>query len=1247
MLRKLLSRLAAARRPPRSAPLTAAAGAQETALRVGVALQRHEAGQLEEARRLYEEVLGLDAENIDALHFLGVIEYQQGRHAQAEQLISSALARNASNPQAHNNLGNVLLARGDAEQAAASYRTAIALRADYVDAHLNLGSVLLKQGKSDEAAACYERGLAAAPRSARLHFGLASVRADRGKLDEAIDGFRAALAIQPAYPEAYNGLAAALYALARVAEAEEAYRAALTLKPDFPQAKFGLALAKLMQGDYAEGFALFEARFEKSALGEPASAALLDRLNPLRSVPRWGGERVAAKTLLVWTDQGFGDTLMFMRYLRLLKARGFARVIVQCEPPLARLLKADPGVDEVVLQEARAPFGDFDLHCPMSSLPLAFGTRLESIPSATRYVSVPDAMKEQWARRLAGVGPLRVGLIWAGRRDFPKDALRSIHLQRFAPLFEVRGVAFVSLQKGDAAAQTAGTGWAILDYMDECADLLDTAALIEQLDLVIGVDTGVMHLAAALGRPTWLLNRFESEWRWMLDREDSGWYPTLKIFRQREPGAWEEVLLRAAEALRHFAGADSAQEADRLIAEGRQAEDAGDLRAACERYRQAVAHAPRHAAAHLNLGIGLEATGDRAGALQSYEAALAVDPRNAYANYNLGKLHFQGGAFALAERHLCAALERKANFAEAQIVLAGVLEARGDAAGAAAAFEAATRQRPEDFGAWYGYGKVLRTLGRDGDAETAFQRAAAVDPANPDAHAALFDLTEARGDLVGAAGHLDRVLTARPDWVAARYNLGCVLMRMGRLDEAEAEFRRVLARDPGFALVYRMLGSLLHRRGRIAELLDTCDRGRLHDPMSFEIESFQLFGLNFVDSMTAEELFARHKAFGERLERSVAQRFRTYANDRNPDRKLRVGYVSGDFSFHPVALFLHPLLQRHDRTRFDTYCYSVGTTTDAMTRRIIDAANVWRDVRSIPETQLGETIQRDGIDILVDLSGHSGISRLTTFAQRPAPVQTSWLGYLNTTGLTRMQYRMTDSYCDPPGVTDRLHTETLVRLPHSQWCYRPFLAVEGCATPPHETNGSITFGVFTQIAKLTAAMRSLWARILARVPGSRLVIAGVVDDRMRADLLQAFAQEGMDASRLTLMPFLPVEAYLRSFDTVDVVLDTFPYSGGTTTCDALWMGVPVVTMTGPRSASRSAASILSSLDLDDWITTSPEEYMERAVRSASQRELITELRRSLRDRMRASPLMQEQQFARDVEAAYRAMWQAWCSKPDA
>jgi predicted O-linked N-acetylglucosamine transferase (SPINDLY family) len=535
----------------------------------------------------------------------------------------------------------------------------------------------------------------------------------------------------------------------------------------------------------------------------------------------------------------------------------------------------------------------------------------------------------------------------------------------------------------------------------------------------------------------------------------------------------------------------------------------------------------------------------------------------------------------------------------------------------------------------------------EADAETALRRELAADPSSERAHAALFDLLQSRGDVAGALVHLEALLRKRPDWVEALYNYGCLLVRTGRGGEAESAFRRVIALDPRYERVYRMLGSLLHRAGRIQELLEMCRAARRHLPDAFDIESFELFGSNFVDEVAAEELSAKHRAFGARLEASVAERFSPFANVRDLGRRLKIGYVSGDLSFHPVALFLHPLLERHDRAQFDVHCYSVGTTADEMTRRIRDASACWRDVRSLTEAQLAEAVHRDGIDILVDLSGHSGISRLGTFAQRPAPVQAGWLGYLNTTGLTRIQYRISDSCCDPPGLTEHLHTEKLVRLPHTQWCYRPFLDAEPAATRPHAADGRITFGVFTQPAKSTEAMRVVWQRLLAAVPDSQLVVAGIVDDRAGAALLEAFSHAGIARSRIDLLPFLPVRDYYRAFDRVDIALDTSPYSGGTTTCDALWMGVPVLTLAGERPASRSAASILTSLGLTEWIAVSPEDYLQRAIRFARDPSALAQLRRSLRGRMLASPLMQEERFARDIEAAYRTMWRDWCASAGA
>lgn len=683
--------------------------------------------------------------------------------------------------------------------------------------------------------------------------------------------------------------------------------------------------------------------------------------------------------------------------------------------------------------------------------------------------------------------------------------------------------------------------------------------------------------------------------------------------------------------------------AEKLIAEGNRAEDAGRLQEACELYRQAVASAPGFAKAHVNLGIALEGSGDTAGAIACYERALASEPADPYANYNLGKLLYTRGTLPVAAQLLEKALRHRPEFPEARIMLGHVLEAQGSLESAAAQFEAALRQRPDEFGALYHYGRVLRELNRLDEAQGALRRALGADPDNVEAHAAMFQVLEAKGDLAGAASALQSVLAQRPDWPEALYNHGRILMSLQKDDEAESALRRVIALAPGFLLAYRMLGNLLHRHGRVEEMLELCSAGRARHPESFDLESFELLLLNFVDELPADALFARHRAFGERLESAYPRRFALPAERAAAGRRLRVGYVSGDFNYHPVGLFMLPVLERHDRERFETYCYATSTKSDDFTRRLAERAHVWRDARALSEAQLADAIYRDRIDILVDLSGHSGVSRLGVFAQQPAPVQAAWLGYLNTTGLSRIRYRITDAYCDPPGVGDYLHTETLIRLPHSQWCYRPFVTVAHAPRPPLERNGHVTFGSFNQTAKLSHSARSLWAQILNALPNSRLVVLGVGKGRAADDLLRDLADAGIAAARITIVPFVPVQEYLRWFDAVDIALDTMPYSGGTTTCDALWMGVPVVTSPGLRPVSRSAASILTSVGLTDWIAPSAEEYVGRALRFAGEPPALADLRRTLRERMRASPLMDEERFARDLEEAYGRMWavQGW------
>lgn len=558
-------------------------------------------------------------------------------------------------------------------------------------------------------------------------------------------------------------------------------------------------------------------------------------------------------------------------------------------------------------------------------------------------------------------------------------------------------------------------------------------------------------------------------------------------------------------------------------------------------------------------------------------------------------------------------------------------EDAGDAVRARELYRQAVAAAPQLAAAHFSLGKVLRALGELPEAAAELRAGLLAHPDDVQARAMLFHVLELQGDNAAAVVELEHVLRLRPDWTQARYNYGTTLMALRRDAEAEAALRAVLERDPTFELAYRMLGSLLHRQGRIEETLALCAAGRKALPENRDLESFELFALNFSDRVADDELFARHAAFGQRLEASVPARFAFAAPAK---RRLRIGYVSPDLSYHPVGLFLLPVLERHDRARVEAYCYATGPQVDDFTRRLRAAAHAWREAHSLSDTDLADRIHADGIDILVDLAGHSGVSRLGVFAQKPAPVQAAWLGYLNTTGLTRIDYRITDRYCDPEGATDPRHTEKLVRLPHSQWCYRPFVDVAPPAHAPLERTGAVTFGAFTQTAKLSPTTLALWAGILREVPAARLLVAGVVAaERVRLALEQA----GIERSRVELAPFLPVKEYLRLFDRIDIGLDPLPYSGGTSTCDALWMGVPVVTLPGTRPASRSAASILTSIGLDDWIAQDRGDYIHRAVAFAKDPDRIVQLRQSLRARMQSSPLTDEPAFTRALEDAFESM----------
>ena len=584
-------------------------------------------------------------------------------------------------------------------------------------------------------------------------------------------------------------------------------------------------------------------------------------------------------------------------------------------------------------------------------------------------------------------------------------------------------------------------------------------------------------------------------------------------------------------------------------------------------------------------------------------------------------------------------------YARAHLNLGIALEALGDSDGAIRSFETALAIEPENPFANYNFGNLRFKQGALDRAEALLRLALAARPEFPEAQVALSNVHDSRGDYPAAAAALEAALRSRPDYAGALYCYGVVLAKLRRLAQAESALRRAIAIDPGFLSAYEALGGVLRGESRIEDAVECFAAARRLAPGKLDLESAELFTLAFSEGISEEALFSRHQAFGERLERANPPRFRPFRNERDPGRRLRIGYLSGDFWRHPVSLFALPVIEGHDRASFGAYCYSTGTTEDGITRALRDRADVFRDAAPMSDGELADAIHADGVDILVDLSGHSGAYRLGVLAQQPAPVQATWLGYPSTTGLTRIHYRISDRHADPEGDADRAHTETLVRLPNSQWCYRPFIADIPVADPPAAKNGFVTFGSFNHVSKISPGIRKVWARILEGLPESRLVLAGIppgpVSERLLADLGGAAAS----AARISILPHAPLDEYLRSIGGVDIALDTTPYSGGTTTCDALWMGVPVVTLRGARSISRSATSILSTAGLAEWIAQTPDEYVRLAVGFAGDRTLVRKLRASLRQSMRQSPIMDEATFVRDLESAYRTIWRAWCEGP--
>jgi protein O-GlcNAc transferase len=571
---------------------------------------------------------------------------------------------------------------------------------------------------------------------------------------------------------------------------------------------------------------------------------------------------------------------------------------------------------------------------------------------------------------------------------------------------------------------------------------------------------------------------------------------------------------------------------------------------------------------------------------------------------------------------------------------------RGQLDLAAKCYREAIRLEPANPETHFHLGNALFVQGKIDEAGDAYREAIRLKPDYAEAHLNLANVLRPRGKLDEAIAAYRQAIRLVPGYAKAHSNLGVTLQEQGRLTEAVAEGRHAISLQPDLADAHSNLAVALWHQGKLDEAAAAFRRAIAIQPDHARAFSCLLFCLEYDDSLT-DDLFTEHRAFGARFGRPPPERA-AYANQPDPERRLRIGYVSPDFRWHSVAFFVEPLLKEHDRRAMEVFCYADVMQPDGATAYLQGFADHWLASAWLSDDALGERIRQDEIDILVDLAGHTANNRLGVFARKPAPVQVTWLGYPNTTGLSAIDYRLVDAVTDPPGEADAAATETLVRLDGGFLCYG---GVDGAAEPkdpPCLTAGAVTFGSFNNPAKLSGATYDAWAALLARLPQSRLLLKGssFADPDTRALFLARFVDRGVTTDRVELMPRLTgADAHLSAYHQVDIALDPFPYNGATTTCEALWMGVPVVTLRGNRHAGRVGASLLTQVGLTELITNSVEEYIETAIALARDPTRLASLRQSLRPRMTASPLCDSRAFARKMEAAFRTMWRRWCEAP--
>lgn len=670
----------------------------------------------------------------------------------------------------------------------------------------------------------------------------------------------------------------------------------------------------------------------------------------------------------------------------------------------------------------------------------------------------------------------------------------------------------------------------------------------------------------------------------------------------------------------------------------------GNFKQAESIYREILRVQPDNASVYYNLGIICQDELRFDESIYYYKEAIRINPNLHDAYFNLGAIFHSRGSFDDAIENYHNALKLDPNSADIHNNLGLSLKAKGETDQAIFHFRKALDLDPNFYSAWSNLGILLITAGQYDDGIQYLQQALQLNP-QAMAYHNLGIALQGKKQLDEAISYYHKALQLAPNFIDTYIHLGDAYRVKGMLHNAAAYLQKAIQLNQNSFTAYNILGLVTQEQGKIEEAGKYFRQALQLNPDCSVCYSNLLFLMNYHPTYDASFLFREHLNFAERFEKRSSAVISDHSNNKSPARRLKIGYVSPDFRRHSVAFFIQPVLAAHDREQFEVFCYSDTLGIDEITNHIRGISDKWRTIAGLPDEKVLSLIRQDNIDILVDLAGHTGYNRMILFAQKAAPVQVTWIGYPATTGLSAMDYKIVDAYTDPPGMTESYYTEKLIRMPESFLCYLPPKDSPEAGDPAAHTRRHITFGSFNNFKKISTKMLRLWTGILKELPDTRLIMKSFSfsDEITRSYAHKFFISEGIAADRVECLPPVPsMRDHLTVYNYIDIGLDTFPYNGTTTTCEALWMGVPVITLAGERHASRVGTSLLSNVGLPEMITTTSEEYIQKALELAGNKEKLQSLRIHLRDMMLCSPLTDANKFTVHLEEAYRKIWTKWC-----